>query len=74
MTASIRPPDSSRAATADSHEAGLPIRMAVAMVDGSLTGSPLTIGAEPAAWKPHIRGVREAVPSAAYSRSRASRP
>ena len=35
---------------------GLPILMAVAMVEGSGTGSPRTIGAAPAAWKPSIRG------------------
>jgi hypothetical protein len=40
------------------HEAGLPIRIAVAIVSGSSTGWPRTIGAAPAAWKPHIRGVR----------------
>ena len=60
VTASIRPPDSSRAASAWRHEAGLPIRMAVAMVSGSSTGWPSTIGAAPAAWKPHICGVRVA--------------
>ena len=56
VTASIRPPDSSRAATACRQEAGLPIRIAVAMVSGVSTGCPRTIGAAPAAWKPHIRG------------------
>jgi hypothetical protein len=68
VTASMRPPDSSRAASALVHDAGLPIRMAVAMVCGSATTAPVTIGAAPAAWKPHIRGVRVAGPSAAYSR------
>ena len=34
----------------------------------STTTAPLTMGAAPAAWKPHIRGVRVAGPSAAYSR------
>lgn len=43
------------------------MRMAVAMVCGSLTTSPRTIGALPEAWKPHMRGVCEAMPSAAYS-------
>ena len=57
VTESIIPPDSSRAASACSHEAGLPIRMAVAIVSGSVTGWPWTIGAAPAAWKPHITGV-----------------
>lgn len=45
----------------------MPIRIAVAMVCGSLTISPRTMGAEPEAWKPHTRGVREARPSALYS-------
>ena len=58
LTASITPPDSSRAASAPDHEAGLPIRMAVATVSGSSTGAPFTIGAAPAAWKPSIRGRR----------------
>lgn len=63
----MRPPDSSRAARANFHDAGLPMRIAVAMVDGSFTTSPRTIGALPDAWKPHIRGLRAATPSAAYS-------
>lgn len=52
-----QPPDSSRAATAVSHEAGLPMRMAVAIVSGSVMGCPATNGAAPAAWKPHMTGV-----------------
>ena len=32
------------------------MRMAVATVSGSVIGCPATIGAEPAAWKPHIVG------------------
>ena len=74
----MSPPDSSRAATAVSHEAGLPIRMAVAIVSGSVTGWPSTSGAAPSAWKPHITGVcvatagsavpSVAVDSCAYSR------
>jgi hypothetical protein len=36
--------------------AGLPMRIAVAMVSGFATGCPRTIGAAPAAWKPHILG------------------
>ena len=64
MTASIRPPDSSRAASALVHDAGLPIRMAVAIVLGFSTTRPVTIGAAPAAWKPHIRGVLVAGPGA----------
>ncbi len=63
----MKPPDSSRAARAWSHDAGLPMRIAVAIVDGSLTTSPRTIGAEPEAWKPHIRGVCVDTESAAYS-------
>ena len=43
------------------------MRMAVAMVSGSLTGSPRTSGAAPAAWKPNIRGVFFTTSSAAYS-------
>jgi len=50
VTLSIRPPDSSRAASAKSQEAGLPMRIAVAMVCGCSTGAPSTIGAEPEAW------------------------
>ena len=52
----MSPPDSSRAASACFHDAGFPIRIAVAMVSGSSTGCPSTIGAAPAAWKPHISG------------------
>jgi hypothetical protein len=51
-----------------SQEAGLPMRIAVASVCGFRTGAPSTMGAEPEAWKPHMRGVREETPSAAYSR------
>ena len=53
----IRPPDASRAATAFVHDAGSPIRMAVAIVSGCSIRWPTTSGAAPAAWKPHIRGV-----------------
>jgi hypothetical protein len=56
VTASISPPDSSRAFSACLHEAGLPIRIAVAIVIGCLTGAPVTMGAAPAAWKPNMRG------------------
>ena len=35
---------------------GLPIRIAVAIVSGSLTVVSLTNGAEPLAWKPIMRG------------------
>ncbi len=68
VTASMRPPDSSRAAIASVHEAGLPIRIAVATVSGSSTGRPETSGAAPAAWKPHIRGTPSARPASRYSR------
>jgi hypothetical protein len=44
------------------------MRMAVAMVDGSRTAAPLTMGAAPAAWKPNIRGSRVALPAAWSSR------
>ena len=56
VTAAKRPPDSSRAASASFHEAGLPIRIAVALVSGSGNGSPVTSGAAPSAWKPRITG------------------
>src|SRR6185369_383232 len=48
VTAAMVPPEASRASTALVHDAGLPIRIAVAMVDGSLTTLPVTIGAAPA--------------------------
>ena len=50
VTAANCPPDSSRAVTAAAHDAGAPIRMAVAIVSGWLTGAPCTSGAAPAAW------------------------
>ena len=68
MTESIRPPEASRASTASCQEAGLPIRIAVAIVSGAATGRPVTIGAAPLAWKPSIRGVPAARPQAWYSR------
>ncbi|VEH96670.1 Uncharacterised protein (plasmid) [Tsukamurella tyrosinosolvens] len=43
------------------------MRMAVAMVSGSLTGAPLTNGAAPAACTPSIRGRDPLIPSAKYS-------
>ena len=71
----MRPPDTSRASSACCQDAGLPIRIAVAMVSGWSIGWPLTIGAAPAAWKPHMIGVRVATAvcaapasSPAYSR------
>ena len=51
----------------EGEDAGLPIRIAVAMVCGLDTGPPETNGAAPAAWKPNIRGRRVARPSLAYS-------
>ena len=63
MTAEIRPSEASRASRAFVQLAGLPIRMAVAIVDGSGTTCPVTIGAAPAAWKPYIRGAFVALPS-----------
>ena len=68
MTAANRPPDSSRAVIACVHDAGAPIRIAVAIVSGCRTGAPCTSGAAPAAWKPNIRGSASITPSAAYSR------
>ena len=41
VTESMRPPDSSRAATAPFQEAGLPMRMAEAIVSGFAIGAPL---------------------------------
>src|SRR5690606_14451133 len=67
VTASIRPPDSSRAASAWLQDAGLPMRIAVATVSGWSTGWPSTRGAAPAAWKPHIAGSRVAGPATAAS-------
>src|SRR4051794_14413205 len=67
VTAWIRPPDSRLASSAFVHDAGLPIRIAVAIVDGSGTTSPRTIGAAPDAWNPNMRGVRDALPAAASS-------
>ena len=63
----MTPPDTSRASTACSHDAGFPIRIAVAMVSGFFTIFPLTIGAAPAAWKPYICGNFDEIPSARYS-------
>ena len=66
------PTDSSRACSACAQDAGLPMRMAVAMVSGWSTGWPSTRGAAPSAWNPHMRGSRVAGPgtaaSAQYSR------
>jgi hypothetical protein len=45
-----QPPDSRCAVTASSHEAGLPMRIAVATVSGFSTGLPRTMGAAPDAW------------------------
>ena len=45
VAARKRPFDCCWASTAEVHEAGAPIRIAVAMVSGSLTGSPRTSGA-----------------------------
>ena len=67
VTAWISPPDWSRASSALVHEAGLPIRIAVAMVDGSGTTAPLTIGAAPEAWNPYIFGVLVALPASTSS-------
>ena len=63
----MSPPESAAAFAAGSHEAGFPIRMAVAIVDGLGTGFPSTIGAAPAAWKPNIAGGRATTPARAYS-------
>jgi hypothetical protein len=57
----------SRAAVASSHEAGLPMRIALAIVSGSFTTWPSTIGALPAAWKPNILGNWVVAPIASSS-------
>ena len=54
------PPEAVIALIASSHRAGLPIRIAEAIVSGDSTGWPSTSGAAPAAWKPSMRG---AIPS-----------
>src|ERR1700752_3781471 len=68
VTAWIPPPDSDAAEVAPYQEAGLPMRIAVAMVSGFSTGCPSTSGAAPAAWKPTIFGSFEHRPASWYSR------
>jgi hypothetical protein len=65
VTESIAPRDSSRAVSAPFHGDALPIRIAVALVSGYATGSPRTLGAAPAAWKPCIRGRVSTMPAIA---------
>lgn len=67
LTMRMSPPDSSRAASACLHDAGLPIRIAVATVSGFGTGAPRTIGAAPSACQPSIAGRRFAFPASRYS-------
>ncbi len=67
-TDSKRPPDSSRASSASFHEAGLPMRIAVALVSGSGNGSPVTSGAAPSAWNPRMTGSLVARPISLYCR------
>jgi hypothetical protein len=67
VTAPMCPPDSSRAARAPSHDAGLPIWIAVAIVWGLGTRAPVTIGAAPAACHPSMRGRRPALPASRSS-------
>ena len=67
MTDAIAPSDSVAARTAWSHDAGLPMRIAVAIVCGSFTGAPSTNGAAPAAWNPNSCGGSWITPSARYS-------
>src|SRR5918998_3068919 len=52
LTARIRPPEAVAASSAWAHEAGSPMRMALAIVCGSSTGSPRTRGAAPSACTP----------------------
>ena len=68
LIAPKNPELSSRAASASSHEAGLPMRMALAMVSGFFTGSPSTMGALPAAWNPNMRGSFVVAPRSSSSR------
>ena len=69
VTASIRPPDSSRAASACFHEAGLPMRMAVAMVYGSRDRRAVDDRRGAGGLEaPHPRARASPAPSAAYSR------
>ena len=63
VTARICPSDSVAAATALPQDAGFPIRMAVAIVCGSFTASPRTIGAAPCAWNPNSWGGSAITPS-----------
>jgi hypothetical protein len=44
------------------------MRIALAMVSGSLTIAPSTMGALPAAWKPNMRGSLVALPASRSSR------
>ena len=67
MTDQMPPPDSRAASMARSQDAGLPIRIAVAIVCGSATGSPVTSGAAPGAWNPNSCGGSAIMPSARYS-------
>src|SRR2546426_1117535 len=55
----------SRASIACFQDAGFPILIAVAIVLGSATRSPRTMGAAPSAWKPSILGSARAGPAAA---------
>ena len=48
----MRPREVVTALIASSQRAGLPIRIADAIVSGFSTGLPVTRGAAPAAWKP----------------------
>jgi len=52
VTARMSPSDSWITSSAGIQLAGLPMRIAVAIVSGFVTGWPRTMGAAPAAWKP----------------------
>ena len=67
VTAMKSPLLSARTLRALSRFTGLPMRMAVAMVSGCSTVWPSTRGADPAAWKPIIRGRRRLWPARLYS-------
>ncbi len=51
------------ASIASSQRAGLPIRIALAIVSGLAIGCPSTSGAAPAAWKPNSRGATSSSPN-----------
>ena len=59
-------PKTARAVLSGASAVSLPVTLGLR--PRTTGGPPVTIGAEHAAWKPHMRGVCFAMPSAAYSR------